>query len=226
MSGAVGAPVRAGGGRGVPGVTDRRYRLAKRGLDVAVSAIGLLAAAPVSAAVAIAVKLDSPGPVLFRQLRVGRGGQPFAILKFRTMSAAAPGERRVAVSAAGDARVTRVGRALRTSKLDEVPQLLNVLRGEMSLVGPRPEVPQYVARWDASAREVILAVRPGITDPASVELRDEAGLLGEQEDPERYYVEVLLPLKTARYVDYVRTASLRGDLRILGTTVLAVVNRG
>lgn len=225
MSDAAGAPVRVGGGRSVPGVTDRRYRLAKRGLDVAVSAIGLVATAPVSAAVAIAVKLDSPGPVLFRQIRVGRGGEPFPILKFRTMTAPAPGERRVAVSAAGDARVTRVGRLLRASKLDEVPQLVNVLRGEMSLVGPRPEVPQYVARWDASAREVILAVRPGITDPASIDLRDEAGLLSGQEDPERYYVEVLLPEKTARYVDYVRTASLLGDVKILRQTVRAVIAR-
>lgn len=220
------APARTGEAAHVPGVADRRYRAAKRTLDIAASAVGLVLTAPVSAVCAVAVAADSPGPILFRQERVGRGGRVFRILKFRTMTTAARGEQRVAVSAAGDRRVTRTGRVLRATKLDELPQLVNVLAGDMSLVGPRPEVPQYVARWEQNARAVILAVRPGITDPVSIELRDEAGLLAAQSSPETFYVESLLPAKAARYVEYVRSASFVGDLRILVDTVAAVARRG
>ncbi|MDO5698397.1 MAG: sugar transferase [Dermatophilus congolensis] len=201
----------------------RGYLRGKRVADVAVSGLGLVAASPLMAVIALAIAVDSPGPVLFRQERVGLGGIPFMILKFRTMTTAAPGERRVAVSATGDARVTRVGKVLRASKLDELPQLVNVLRGDMSLVGPRPEVPEYVQQWAPLHRGVILTMRPGITDPASVEFRNESDLLAAQSDPERYYVEELLPRKTARYVDYVRDASWRTDLRVIADTVVAVL---
>lgn len=202
-----------------------RYLRAKRVFDMIAAALALVTTAPVSATVAVAIKADSPGPVLFRQRRVGRGGKPFEIYKFRTMTTAAPGERRVAVSATGDARVTSVGAWLRRVKLDELPQLVNVLRGEMSLVGPRPEVPEYVARWDAVHREVILSVRPGITDPTSIEFRHESDLLAAAADPESYYVTELLPRKTAGYVAYVRGASFVGDLRVLAGTVRAVLGR-
>lgn len=201
----------------------RGYLRGKRIADVAVSSVALVATSPLWMVISAAVKADSPGPVLFRQQRVGLGGRAFTILKFRTMTTVAPGERRLAVSATGDARVTRVGRVLRASKLDELPQLVNVLRGDMSLVGPRPEVPEYVAQWPADRREVILSMRPGITDPASVEFRNESDLLAAQDDPERYYVEVLLPRKTARYVDYVRRAGWRSDLRVVADTAVAVV---
>lgn len=193
----------------------------KRVVDVAAAGAGLLVTAPLQAVIAGAVRLDSPGPVLFRQTRVGRGGEPFTILKFRTMRN--DPVRAGGVTATGDPRVTRVGRVLRATKLDELPQLLNVVRGDMSLVGPRPELPRYVDRWDPARREVILSVRPGITDPASVALRDEGAELAAAPDPEAHYVTCLLPLKTAMYVDYVRSASWRTDLRVVLDTARAVI---
>ncbi|MDO5628479.1 MAG: sugar transferase, partial [Mobilicoccus sp.] len=155
----------------------------------------------------------------------GRGGQEFAIHKFRTMHVQAPGERRVSVTAAGDPRITRVGRVLRCTKLDELPQLWDVLRGQMSLVGPRPEVPEYVAAWDPDRALVILSVRPGITDPASLAGLDEASELASVADPDRHYRDVILPRKEAMYVEYVRTASLRGDLRLILATLRALLTR-
>ncbi len=191
----------------------------KRLVDVVVAALGLIATSPVQAAIAAAVKVDSPGPLLFRQVRVGRGGRPFEILKFRTMTTGAVG---AAITPAGDARVTRVGEVLRRTKLDELPQLWNVVRGQMSLVGPRPEVPHYVDLWPSDLRDKILSVRPGITDPASIEFRDEGALLAAQPDPERYYREVLLPRKARMYAEYVDSATARGDLAILVRTVRAL----
>lgn len=192
----------------------------KRAFDVAASAAGLVLTAPVLAATAVAVRTSSPGPVLFRQERVGRGGRPFRIHKFRTMRVDHDG---VAVSGTGDPRVTRVGAVLRRTKLDELPQLFDVLRGEMSLVGPRPEVPQYVAQWPADLRPVILSVRPGITDPASIEFRNEADELAAVPDPERHYVEHILPRKAQAYARYVRQQSFVGDLALLGRTLKTVV---
>lgn len=192
---------------------------AKRGLDVALSCVGLAVAAPVLAAAAVAVRMTSPGPVFFRQERVGWHGEIFKIHKFRTMRVGGGSF----VSTTGDPRITRVGSVLRSTKLDELPQLLDVLAGDMSLVGPRPEVPRYVALWSPEDRETILSARPGITDPASIALRNEADRLGEQADPEAYYEQVLLPEKCAMYVDYVRTRSFRGDLAILLGTVRAVL---
>ena len=150
-------------------------------------------------------------------------GKPFRIHKFRSMRASSGGPE---VTTAGDARVTRVGAWLRKSKLDELPQLFDVLMGRMSLVGPRPEVARYVALWPQAERELILSVRPGITDPASIAFRNESELLAQADDPERYYREVLLPQKVAMYAEYVRTRSLLGDLRVLIATAWAVVARG
>ncbi|MBO3129934.1 sugar transferase [Dermatophilus congolensis] len=208
-----------------PSRTNAWYPPVKRGIDIALAAVGLVTTAPLMAGIAIAVTRDSPGPVLFRQQRVGRNGHPFTIVKFRTMTVPASGETHLAVSATGDTRVTRTGAWLRATKLDELPQLLNVLRGEMSLVGPRPEVPEWVEHWPPERAAVILSVRPGITDPASIEFRNEGDLLATVADPADYYVHTLLPRKTARYVDYVRSASLMSDLRILLATVRAVLGR-
>ncbi|MEO8094456.1 MAG: sugar transferase [Pseudolysinimonas sp.] len=194
----------------------------KRVLDLTLSGLLLAVTSPLLAASAMAIKLDSTGPVLFRQERVGLGGLTFRIHKFRSMSVQHDGR---LVSSTGDTRVTRVGRLLRRTKLDELPQLIDVLQGHMSLVGPRPEVPTYVHQWSAERREVILSVRPGITDPASVELRHEADELAGVSDPEAYYVEVLLPRKTAVYVDYVMNRSLLGDVAILLRTVRALATR-
>jgi lipopolysaccharide/colanic/teichoic acid biosynthesis glycosyltransferase len=188
----------------------------KRGFDLVTSVMALLVTWPVS--VAVAVRLDSPGPAFYRQERVGLGGEIFRIHKFRTMRG---GHNAAMVSATGDSRVTRVGRFLRKSKLDELPQLLDVLAGHMSIVGPRPEVPQYGDMWPAGAREVI--VRPGITDPASIALRNEADELAAAEDPEQHYIESLLPRKTAMYVEYVNNQSFLGDLAVIARTFFAVI---
>lgn len=192
--------------------------MAKRVLDFSVALLMLLALSPLLLVVAIAVRLDSPGPVLFRQQRVARGGRIFEMLKFRSMRHTLHESGRQ-ITVAGDCRITRVGALLRRAKLDEVPQLVNVLRGDMSLVGPRPEVPKYVAKYPPGDRELVLSVRPGITDIASIHYFDEGVLLAKADDPERMYVEEILPKKLAMYVEYVRGRSMVGDLVIIARTV-------
>lgn len=191
----------------------------KRLLDVLLAAAGLLLTAPLLLFLALAVRCDSPGPVLFRQERVGRGGRPFRILKFRTMVADAPA-RGPALTAGRDPRITRTGAWLRRYKLDELPQLLNVLAGDMSFVGPRPEVPRYVALYSPEQRAV-LQVRPGITDPASLTYRREADMLAHAEDPEELYVRTIMPAKLALNLAYLARRSLVRDLLIIVRTVLA-----
>ena len=196
--------------------------MTKRLLDVALSAAGLLLLSPVLVAIAAWVRLDSPGPALYRQERVGRGGARFRIHKFRTMRSA-PERLERAITVGADPRVTRAGRFLRRSKLDELPQLVDVLLGDMSLVGPRPEVPQYVATYPDAIRAKVLSVRPGITDPASLQFRNESELLARAADPDREYREVVLPAKLRLAVDYVDHATLAGDLRLLGLTLRTLV---
>lgn len=194
--------------------------MAKRLFDLICSGLGLLLLWPVLLAAALWIKLDSPGPVLFRQTRVGRHGVPFTIHKFRTMRTAHGAQ----ITVGEDPRITRAGRLLRASKLDELPQLWDVLRGVMSLVGPRPEVPRYVALYPAELREVVLSVRPGITDPASLRFRNESELLAKAADPEREYVDVVLPAKLRLAADYVHSASLIGDVRLILATLGALKN--
>lgn len=193
--------------------------LVKRGFDIVCAALGLVLLAPTLLFAAVWVRVDSPGPVLFRQTRVGRFGKPFTIHKFRTMRVE-PG---AAITVGEDPRITRSGRFLRQTKLDELPQLWDVLRGVMSLVGPRPELPHYVALYPADLRERVLAVRPGITDPASLAFSHEAELLAAAADPEREYREVILPAKLRLSADYAATASLATDLRLIGRTLLRVL---
>ncbi len=192
----------------------------KRLFDITASALGLLILAPLLALIALAIRLDSAGPIFHRAVRVGRNGCEFTLYKFRTMVVNAtqigPG-----ITISGDPRVTRVGRLLRRWKLDELPQLLNVLRGEMSLVGPRPEDPRYVALYTTEQREV-LRVRPGITSPASVRFRNEEALLSG-EDWERRYIEEIMPAKLALDLEYVRHASLHRDLAVLWETLVALL---
>lgn len=195
--------------------------MSKRLFDAICAALGLLALAPLLLLTALWIRLDSPGPVLFRQTRVGRHGQPFTIHKFRTMRIA-PG---AALTVGADPRITRAGRWLRATKLDELPQLWDVLRGAMSLVGPRPELPRYVALYPAELRERVLAVRPGITDPASLAFSHEAELLAAAADPEREYVEVVLPAKLKLSADYAARASLATDLRLILATLRRVSGR-
>jgi lipopolysaccharide/colanic/teichoic acid biosynthesis glycosyltransferase len=169
----------------------------------------------------VAIKLDSPGPVFFRQERVGRNGRHFRIFKFRTMGAV-PVAGAPQLTVAGDLRITRSGAFLRRYKLDELAQLIDVARGTMSLVGPRPEVPHYVRHYPDASRERVLSVRPGITDMASLRYRDENSLLALAADPELEYIEVILPSKLRYALDYVDHATLAGDLRVLGLTLRTV----
>jgi lipopolysaccharide/colanic/teichoic acid biosynthesis glycosyltransferase len=163
--------------------------------------------------------------VFFRQQRVGRHGVPFDIHKFRTM-AHDPRGGGPQITVGADPRITRAGALLRRSKLDELPQLIDVLRGAMSFVGPRPEVPRYVAIYPAELRDKVLSVRPGITDLASVHYRDEAALLARAADPEREYREVVLPAKLRLAAQYVEHATLRTDLRLIGLTLKALISDG
>ncbi|MFG6447176.1 sugar transferase [Roseateles sp. BYS180W] len=190
--------------------------MAKRFFDIVVSALGLLALAPLLLVVAVWIKLDSRGPVMFRQERVGRFGRPFFIHKFRSMRVDNAG---LQITVGADDRITRSGRFLRASKIDELPQLWDVLRGAMSLVGPRPEVPRYVALYPAELRALVLSVRPGITDPASLAFRHESELLARAADPEREYIEVVMPAKLQLSADYVRQAGLRTDARLIWATL-------
>jgi lipopolysaccharide/colanic/teichoic acid biosynthesis glycosyltransferase len=190
--------------------------MAKRLFDLVGASIALLLLAPLLLLVALAIRLDSPGPVLFRQQRVGRHGRLFSIHKFRTMRDGAGG---LALTVGTDARITRIGHWLRRTRVDELPQFIDVLRGDMSLVGPRPEVPRYVALYPAALRDRALAVRPGITDPASLAFIDEAELLARAVDPEREYVDVILPRKLQAAADYAEHATLRSDLGVLWRTL-------
>lgn len=190
--------------------------IAKRGFDLVVATLLLIVLSPVLITIAALVRIRDGSPVLFRQERVGRHGIAFRVLKFRTMRST-PGTQ---VTIQGDSRITGFGRWLRAHRLDELPQLINVVKGDMSLVGPRPELERYVSLFPAEYRQ-ILTLRPGITGPASVEFRNESELLAAYPDPERAYVEVILPQKIALALDYVRERSMLVDLKILGRTVRA-----
>jgi lipopolysaccharide/colanic/teichoic acid biosynthesis glycosyltransferase len=195
----------------------------KRAFDCVAAATGLLLLAPLFAVIAVAIKLDSRGPVFFRHQRIGRRFRPFAVCKFRTMADHAGGDGPgITLQGARDMRITKVGRLLRATKLDELPQLINVVRGDMSLVGPRPEVAHYVEMF-ASDYQQILQVRPGMTDPASLEYRHEARLLEEASDPEAEYVHHILPRKIALSRAYIARATLPGDVTLILETLIRIV---
>lgn len=196
--------------------------MSKRLFDWILSSLGLLVLGPALILVALAIKLDSPGPVFFRQERVGRWGHPFWIHKFRTMRHDPAGQG-LQITVGQDARITRVGGFLRASKVDELPQLIDVWVGTMSLVGPRPEVPRYVAVYPAELRDKILSVRPGITDIASIEYRDESAVLARAADPEQAYIHEVLPHKLALSARYVDQASVWTDIQLILRTLLAIV---
>ena len=198
--------------------------MAKRAFDLVVAALALLLLSPLLLIVALLVRADGPGPVMFRQQRVGLRGRLFHIHKFRTMVADAPALG-LPLTVGDDARITRTGRWLRRTRLDELPQLIDVLIGDMSLVGPRPEVPRWVALYPAHLRDIVLSVRPGITDPSSLEFIAEATLLARAADPEREYVEVILPRKLQAAADYAARATLWTDVKVLARTA-AVLLRG
>lgn len=185
----------------------------KRTLDILSATAGLILLSPLFGLVACCIKLTSRGPVFYRQVRIGQEGRPFQILKFRSM-VTQTSEMDLRITVAGDPRVTAIGRILRRYKVDELPQLWNVFRGNMSLVGPRPEVPVYVAGYTPEQRMVLFA-RPGITDPASLAYRHEEEILADQGDPEQFYRTQILPDKLARNIAYLQQITLRNDIRII-----------
>ena len=192
--------------------------MTKRAFDILVSVAGLIVLLPLLLLVATAIKLDSSGPVFFRQWRVGRRFRRFGIYKFRTMIDDAF-ERGLPITVGRDSRITRVGKILRKTKIDELPQLLNVLKGDMSLVGPRPEVPRYVELFRPDY-EHILKVRPGLTDLASLKYSDEASILGQSANPERDYVARLLPDKIRLAKEYIQRSSLLFDVKLIVETII------
>jgi lipopolysaccharide/colanic/teichoic acid biosynthesis glycosyltransferase len=193
-------------------------------MDFVGSALGLLVLAPVFVLVAACILLDSPGYIFFRQNRVGKNGRIFQIVKFRSMMVPAqPDSFDLPITISGDHRVTSVGRILRKYKIDELPQLWNVFLGDMSLVGPRPELPLYVNRYTPEQREV-LCVRPGITDPASLRYRNEECLLARSSEPERFYTETVLPDKLSINLRYIAKISFVGDMVLLFATAKSAFN--
>ena len=193
--------------------------ISKRIFDLFCSLIGLLLLLPVLSIVALLIKCDSPGPILFRQMRVGRLGKEFKIFKFRTMYHNDEVLSRQ-ITADGDHRITRIGGFLRRHKLDELPQLLNVIAGDMSLVGPRPEVPNYVAMYPEDKRKIILSVKPGLTDYASIEFRNESSLLRQADCPDRAYREDIIPKKLNFGLRYVEERSFCVDTKLIMITLI------
>ena len=195
----------------------------KRMLDIVVSLIGLICFFPLLLVVTVLIKLDSTGPVFFRQERIGMRFRPFQILKFRTMVQDSS-SRGQSITVGDDPRITRVGWFLRKTKIDELPQLINVLRGEMALVGPRPELPRYVELFRQEYEE-ILKMRPGITDLASIKYRDEAALLARSKNPEEEYVTHVLPDKINLGKEYIKRSSVLFDLTLMFKTFLRLFDR-
>jgi len=194
----------------------------KRVFDVVASSALIVLTSPIVALAAAAVVLGSRGPAFHRGTRVGRDGRRFEMIKLRTMQVGAESHG-PAITAQGDPRINAVGRVLRRTKIDEIPQLINVVRGEMSLVGPRPEAPEFVAHYTPDQRKV-LSVRPGVTGPAALAFIDEEELLPEGDTAE-HYLRAVMPRKLELDLEYVRTATFGGDLRILGQTAVAVLSR-
>lgn len=197
--------------------------MVKRTFDFVVSLLGLIILSPLFLLVAIWIKLDSKGSVFFRQKRVGLNGELFAIHKFRTMRENTEKESRLTIGS--DNRITRSGKFLRKSKLDELPQLIDIVLGKMSLVGPRPEVPEFMDLYPREQREKILSVRPGITDKASIEMIDENELLGQSEDARQDYINVIMPMKAKYYLEYVDNHSLVKDIKIIFLTFKEIISR-
>ena len=193
----------------------------KRLFDILLSGLGLLIISPLFLIVAIWIKLDSPGPIFYRQVRVGRYNKDFRIFKFRSMRIGSDKGSLVTIGGR-DPRITRSGYFIRKFKIDELPQLINVLVGDMSLVGPRPEVRHYVNYWTEEQMHV-LDVRPGITDPASIKFRNENELLAQAEDPEKYYIEVIMQEKIKLYLDYVAKNSLCYDIKLIFQTFWVII---
>lgn len=197
--------------------------MCKRVFDLLCSGVGLIFLFPVFLALMLWIKIDSPGPIFFRQVRVGRFGKPFCIHKFRTMRV--DSEQAGPLTVGSDSRITRSGLFLRKYKLDELPQLIDVLIGRMSLVGPRPELQEFIDCYPSAVRYKVLSVRPGITDWASIEMVDENQLLAGYDDPRQGYIDIILPIKQRFYLEYVEQQGFITDIRIILATILKVLSR-
>jgi lipopolysaccharide/colanic/teichoic acid biosynthesis glycosyltransferase len=195
----------------------------KRLFDFCAAGIGIIILSPLFIIIAIWIKSDSSGPVFYRQVRVGQFGRNFRIHKFRTMRINADLSGQLTVG--DDQRITNSGKFLRKYKIDELPQLIDVIQGSMSLVGPRPEVPEFIAYYPAEIRAKVLSVRPGLTDRASIEMVDENEILAHYEDARKAYIDVILPLKQNHYLKYVENRSFREDIKILLATIIKVISR-
>jgi lipopolysaccharide/colanic/teichoic acid biosynthesis glycosyltransferase len=195
--------------------------LIKRLFDILMSLIGIIILSPFFILISLFIKLDSKGPVMFKQIRVGRAERNFKILKFRTMVTDAE-KKGAQITVGRDSRITRVGHFLRKSKLDEIPQLFNVLKGDMSLVGPRPEVPKYTRYYNSSQRR-IFEIRPGITDLASIKYRDENEILAQSDRPEETYIEEIMVDKLKLNLQYLSERSLLTDIKIIFMTLLKII---
>jgi lipopolysaccharide/colanic/teichoic acid biosynthesis glycosyltransferase len=194
----------------------------KRAVDVVGSAVGLVLLSPLFLIVSVAIRRETAGPALFRQTRVGLRGRPFLIYKFRSMGAGAA-VNGSALTVGGDKRITRVGAFLRKTKIDELPQFINVFAGDMSLVGPRPEVPEFVEFYSPAQRAILLSMRPGMTDYAAILFRDESSLLDQDRDPIAVYRHKIMPIKFGHYERYSHEISVTNDLRIILATVLLLI---
>lgn len=194
----------------------------KRIFDFTFALFGLILLAPVFLLISLLIKSTSSGPIFFRQLRIGQYEQPFLIHKFRTMIVDAEAKG-LKITVGNDPRVTSIGRFLRRTKLDELPQLIDVLSGKMSLVGPRPEVPDYIQYYPLPVRGIIFRVKPGITDWASIKMIDESQILAQSAAPEQAYIEKILPIKLAYAVKYVKTRSLSNDIKIIFITIARIL---
>lgn len=193
--------------------------MTKRFFDIVFSIFGLATLAPLFLAISILIKLDSPGTIFFRQQRIGKKGKPFRIFKFRTMY----DNNGLKITTGKDSRITKIGYLLRKYKIDELPQLLNIITGDMSFVGPRPEVPEFVSHYSQYNREIVLSVRPGITDIASVKFRNENDILTHEENPESAYITKILPKKLRYCRFYVKNQTLCGDIGIILKTLKVLV---
>lgn len=193
----------------------------KRIFDFICSTLGIIILSPVLIIISIMIKKGSDGPVFFKQIRVGENGEDFEILKFRTMVVDAEklGKQ---ITVGNDNRITKIGSFLRKYKLDELPQLINVFKGDMSLVGPRPEVPRYVKLYNAEQRKV-LEVKPGITDLASIRYKDENALLGKAENPEEFYINTIMPDKLELNLEYIKKSNVFFDIYIIVKTILKCI---
>lgn len=194
----------------------------KRAFDISICLSGIILLAPLLFLTAVIIKITSKGPVFYRQSRVGQFGKHFRIHKFRTMVVEAE-KIGSSITVGSDPRITPAGRFLRRFKIDELPQLINVIVGDMSIVGPRPEVPKYAAYYPNDIAEIVFSLRPGITDLASIKFKNESQILANLSDPEGTYIEQILPVKLKIYVDYVNHRSLAMDIKIVYQTILAII---